>query len=349
MICTKCGSTIKDGKVYCSSCGEPVQIVKDYNLVEEELLTAILNDDEDDDKIDRLMEEALAETDEYEPVVTTQISPAERQKKILASIIISVTFLIIVAGIATGIYVNSYSYYLHSGRKDLIAMDYEGAKNNLLTCVRKKPNRKEAYKYLTFAYSDSLDYQGVDALLVNAPTDDIRDYILSNIIPQVSFSADEGQYDDDIEVSLSAPEGFEIFYTLSTIDPREEGIAYDNTSSFSMSEGTYIIKAACRNDKGDWGPTIKKTYNIVYEEPDFPEVIPASGAFYEPTTIEINVPEGCRAYYSWNSEDSLEAYRLYVVPIAVIEGNNLLNVYVKDKHGLISEVLQCNYKYYQND
>lgn len=349
MICTKCGSTIKDGKVYCSSCGEPVQIVKDYNLVEEELLTAILNDDEDDDKIDRLMEEALAEPDEYEPAVTTQLSPAEKQKKILVIICISVTFLIMIVGICTGIYVNSYSYYLHSGKKDLIAMDYDGAKFNLLKCVSKQPNRKEAYKYLTFAYSDSLDYQGVDALLLSAPTDDIRDYILSNIIPQVGFSMDEGQYNDDIEVLLSAPEGFNIYYTLSTIDPREEGMLYDNMTAFAMSEGTYVIKAACQNDKGEWGPTIKRTYNIEYEAPDTPAVNPSSGAFYEPTKIEITVPEGCRVYYSWDSNDSIEQYKLYVLPIPVIEGNNLLNVYVKDKHGLVSDVLQCNYKYYQND
>ena len=35
MKCAKCGAEIKEGCLYCSVCGHEVQIVPDYNVLEE--------------------------------------------------------------------------------------------------------------------------------------------------------------------------------------------------------------------------------------------------------------------------------------------------------------------------
>ena len=42
MKCSKCGAEIKSGSVYCGSCGEAVQMVPDYNLLEDDFFVSIL-------------------------------------------------------------------------------------------------------------------------------------------------------------------------------------------------------------------------------------------------------------------------------------------------------------------
>ena len=69
------------------------------------------------------------------------------------------------------------------------------------------------------------------------------------------------------------------------------------------------------------------------------------GSFTMPTTITINVPEGCEVYYTWDGSKPTTASTRYTGPIDVIEGNNILSVILVDKHGKTSDVLQCNYKY----
>lgn len=45
MKCTKCGSHIEEGKVYCPVCGNEVRIVPDYNAFEEEIITEFIDND----------------------------------------------------------------------------------------------------------------------------------------------------------------------------------------------------------------------------------------------------------------------------------------------------------------
>ena len=44
MYCKFCGKEIIDGHVYCDICGKPVQIVADYNLLEDDLLPSFLGE-----------------------------------------------------------------------------------------------------------------------------------------------------------------------------------------------------------------------------------------------------------------------------------------------------------------
>ena len=37
MKCAKCGAEIKEGCIYCSVCGNAVQIVPDYSVLEDEI------------------------------------------------------------------------------------------------------------------------------------------------------------------------------------------------------------------------------------------------------------------------------------------------------------------------
>ena len=44
MICKNCNSNIEEGMVLCPSCGKPVQIVPDYNLLDDDALTSLIDE-----------------------------------------------------------------------------------------------------------------------------------------------------------------------------------------------------------------------------------------------------------------------------------------------------------------
>ena len=44
MKCSKCGAEIETGSVFCKKCGEPVQMVPDYNILEDDFLVSLLDE-----------------------------------------------------------------------------------------------------------------------------------------------------------------------------------------------------------------------------------------------------------------------------------------------------------------
>ena len=44
MKCAKCGAEIKEGCIYCSVCGNAVQIVPDYSVLEDDYLRSLLKE-----------------------------------------------------------------------------------------------------------------------------------------------------------------------------------------------------------------------------------------------------------------------------------------------------------------
>lgn len=44
MKCAKCGAEIKEGCIYCSVCGNAVQIVPDYSVLEDDYLHSLLKE-----------------------------------------------------------------------------------------------------------------------------------------------------------------------------------------------------------------------------------------------------------------------------------------------------------------
>ncbi len=72
---------------------------------------------------------------------------------------------------------------------------------------------------------------------------------------------------------------------------------------------------------------------------------PYGGSFYTPETIVVQVPEGCRVYYTWDDTVPTQESQQYREPIHIPEGNNVLSLILVDKYGMVSDVLRCNYIY----
>ncbi len=63
MICKKCGSEIENGLMYCPKCGESIQLVPEYDVLEEELLSKVVEDK-------RKAKDSKFATGVYKPVET---------------------------------------------------------------------------------------------------------------------------------------------------------------------------------------------------------------------------------------------------------------------------------------
>ena len=51
MKCAKCGAELRVGSVYCENCGQPAQIVPDYNVLEDDFIVSILDEKKKEEEI----------------------------------------------------------------------------------------------------------------------------------------------------------------------------------------------------------------------------------------------------------------------------------------------------------
>ena len=373
MKCSKCGAEIKSGSVYCDSCGEAVQMVPDYNLLEDDFLVSIL-------------EEKKQEDARHAADIAQEEQPSEAPKKGFAALwsnkktrMALIGGLVAVAALIIGLvfYLTSYAHYVSKGKSydakdayeaavtyyekaiakndtkvqakilaadDYIRLaDYDRAEELLLQVIVNEPDNIDAYRSLILLYQTTEDYDALTYLQDSVTDPAIIALFEESLVTPPVFSESAGSFNDDISLELSCDVGT-IYYTLDGSDPSKEdnGIRYQEP--ILLTEGTTTVKAVCQ-DGDKYSQVLSQKYKITYQTPDYPEVSPMDGSFTMPTTITINVPEGCEVYYTWDGSKPTTASTRYTGPIDVIEGNNILSVILVDKHGKTSDVLQCNYKY----
>ena len=160
------------------------------------------------------------------------------------------------------------------------------------------------------------------------------------------FSLEGGDYDSEISIELSADSGSTIYYTTDGKDPIESGKVYDSEIKFE-DEGSYTIKAVAKSDKGLYSDVVTEKYTIEFREPDMPVVNPDGGTFSAETTVLVDVPAGCQAYYTWDSSDPNIDSDLYAGGITVPVGNNILSVVIYNPETeKFSEVYKGRFVYY---
>lgn len=131
-----------------------------------------------------------------------------------------------------------------------------------------------------------------------------------------------------------------IYYTLDSSIPTRESTLY--TGPITLKEGTTEVKAFGVNDKNIESDVITRKYIIVLRTPDAPEVTPKSGDYNKKTEIKITVPDGCKAYYAFDSMPDISS-TLYEQPISMPVGYHRLNVILVAANGKTSKVTTMEY------
>lgn len=367
MKCSKCGAELKPGSVYCNKCGKEVQIVPDYNLMEDDI-ASYLNEGN--------------KVHQEEPLNKDELPPKNHKKKknVLIACAVSGAILVVVIvlmllsanqkntsfdyqynrGIEylnNGLYDKAYDSFTKALKIDpgneeasiALAQTYlqqskeVDAINILLDVIEQNPDSKEAYQLLISIYEDEGDYDSITKLCKTVTNQDILALFDNYIVKDPEFDVKGGTYDDYQTVNLSVSDDAQCFYTTDGSDPKKNGRLF--TSEIELPEGTTTIRAIAMNDYNIYSNEVEETYIISLKVPDRPVVSLESGTYTEQEKISITVPEGCIAYYTWDGLTPTAQSTRYDGPFNVIEGNNVLSVILINSNNLSSEVAKFNYIY----
>lgn len=372
--------------MYCPKCGESIQLVPDYNVFEEELLSKVVEDK------NKIKEDKFA-TGVYNTVEKPEVdansntsSKAQtyREPEIFTKKIKTLLFLAVVAVAIIGVfmivpYVGNHSYdnimnkavdaennaeyakalgYYEEafeiddkafeviyglGRMYYRVKDYDNARLFLEEAVSMDASNKKIYSYLLNCYDALNDTESIYQLAKSTTDEEIQELISTYIMLPPSFSYEAGDYDKDFLLQLTVNGDYQIFYTINNKNPITSGKLYNKP--IQISEGTTVVKAVAQNDAGEYSDVVIATYNVTYKQLALPVVTPTDGIYNEKVMISIQVPEGCRAYYTWDGTKPSVNGIEYTEPFPIIEGSSVLSVEIVDEDGNISPTYHGNYVY----
>ena len=366
-----------DGKLYCEKCGKAVRLVPDYDEFSDDIIPSMVANPDAKDffrPIEKKADEAPEETKKKKKKPYSKI--------VTAATLVSICVCALIVLFASR-YMMSYEYTKGRAQDAFLSGDYEGSIALYLDAValyedddnvelkRDYLRIAEAYRHLSqkdqardyysrvleldaendeafFAITDMMvedeDYDGLSSLFEMAKTAVQKKKIEDAWAGEVIFSESEGEYDDDLSLSLSSPKGYQIYYTNNGEDPSAGGTLF--SEPILLGDGESVIRARAISQTGIWGPLVTKTYTIKYQAPDLPVIIPSGGNYSAPVTVEImSFAKDATIYYTWDSSRPDANSPRYDGPIQVPEGNNVLSVLVIDKHGLLSEIERANFVY----
>lgn len=382
MKCANCGAELKVGCVYCSVCGKEAQIVPDYNELDDEYLKSLL-EDETDIPLPQAQGNPRGKkvaSDEKKSGKKTSEKKKNRNSMLVALILLAMLILLSISVVIlirnnqmhsfTYQYEKAVSYAdqhnytkaiqyleraleLEPGNTDAqyeLAKiycereDYKSAEILLLQTISVDPSNEEAYQLLIELYETQKNYDAISSLFESVTNDSIKKLFTDYVLDKPSFEPQGGDYEEALEISISAPNGTTIYYTMDGSDPTEHGVPY--TSPISLEEeGSYTIKATACDERGIYSEVEKEKYVIEYKAPKMATVTPTAGTYTEAISITVHVPDGAKAYYTWDGTTPTTESDLYTEPLELPEGNNILAILVVSEQGLSSPIAKYNYIY----
>jgi tetratricopeptide (TPR) repeat protein len=384
--CSKCGAEIKVGSVYCYHCGKEAQLVPDYNKYEDDLFASVKEDEERRKAAEEKKKQQERKKKEQQLLQEQKRRKDRNRLILIILLLVAAAAIIagIAVGITRSRQNNSYEYQLQQAQKSYDRRNYEQAVTYANRALQLSPDSIDAMYELGRAYNASgqsedaiesfeqmiaTDPLGQSAIYSSALKQllkllsDAGDYdriaqlyeqaqprtmslFSPYIIASVTFSAESGTYDSFFDVTLQCEEQTaSIYYTLDGSEPDINAEKYIRPIELN-EQGDYTIRAIAITSKGVKSLVTEADYTIALSAPDFPEIYPASGTYSEAQSITINVPDGMRAYYAWDSSQVSTSSKQYTGPLTMLEGNHVLSVILVNENNMASGVEKRNYIYY---
>lgn len=425
MKCSKCGEEINANQGFCLKCGNPVQMEPDFNSIEADLASSVLEFMDEDDSTDKV------ELSDEEPMITVDVPYEEidmelkmvdinREKNITKTstntqsvkkqenannaknkvadskkkkskkpiiILCVVAVILLIAGITALVMFisnkNSMKTYEGNFDKAVEALDeklYDEALTYALKAVNLSTSDKEElaarkildsiyiasnivndeyasnlkemillgektsdnYVTLVDYYYKNEKYLEINEIVKTITSDDIYDALTDYIPNSPRAEQESGGYAGYVVVTLVADEGCKIFYTLNSDDSLDGGVEYVDGVKI-LGEESAKLTCYAEDENGIKSRTATYEYTIIEGELEQPNVSPSSGSYSEPLMIEVEVPEGSKAYYTFDGTDPTSESTEYTEPVAMPRGTSKFKVIIYDSYGLPSAITTESY------
>lgn len=359
MKCPKCHKEVEKGSLYCPYCLAEIPWVREFSTVE-----TLMKKEQQNHPSERKHKTEIVKYFKHRKRRKLTFS----KKQILCLLLCTATLL----GFFCYRQLNTFSALYSRAKKQYAQQNYEEAQRIVENALDKNPKNEAANLLLAKSMEKSGDTQS--ALLVLRPfiqnkttgAGIYKEYVKLltqegkiNEVRLILKSADRdvqnacAEYICETPVSNLAPGTYtttqtlelkgncqKIYYTLDGSTPTRKSKVY--TEPIILREGTTEIKAFGVNDKNVESDVISRKYVIVLNAPKAPKVTPKSGDYNKKTEIKITVPDGCKAYYAFDSAPDLNS-TVYEQPISMPVGYHKLNVILVAANGKTSKMTTMEY------
>ena len=310
MKCSKCGAEIDAGSVFCEKCGEPVQMVPDYNILEDDFLISLLEEEKSAGKTEENQPETAGQnvqSDKKTSAGGKSASTAKKaveekpekkkgfaalwaNKKARTGLIGGIIALCLVLVFLT-VYMTSYDHYVAKGKTLDTKEDYTGALVYYNRAIEKNDTKTKAKILAANDYIKLEEYDTAESLLLE-------------VIAQ----------DDD---NVSAYKSLIVLY-LTTGD-------YDKLTNLQTQASS------------------QKLLDLFNDNLLSAPVFSVDGGKYDDdVTIELSCKTG-KIYYTLDGSDPTEGGILYTEAFTLEEGTTTVKA-VCENDDKTSQVVEKNYK-----
>lgn len=310
MKCSKCGAEIDAGSVFCKKCGEPVQMVPDYNILEDDFLISLLEEEKSAGKTEENQPETVGQNVQSDKKTSAggknastakkavEENPEKKKgfaglwanKKARAGLIGGIIALCLVLVFLT-VYMTSYDHYVAKGKALDTKEDYTGALVYYNRAIEKNDTKTKAKILAANDYIKLEEYDTAESLLLE-------------VIAQ----------DDD---NVSAYKSLIVLY-LTTGD-------YDKLTNLQTQASSQKLLDLF-NDNLLSAPVFSVD----------------SGKYDDDVTIELSCKTG-KIYYTLDGSNPTEGGILYTEAFTLEEGTTTVKA-VCENDDKTSQVVEKNYK-----
>ena len=387
MKCSKCGMELPDSCTVCSRCGSEISRDFNYNNMERELLNTVLEEEAINGMSENSMLDQHKEPEDETMYEEVKKQPGKLAAAFVVSAAVVAGTVFFLRSFSTDFeyekteaeYQNCLTMMAKENYKEALesveillkenadSLEYLALKNTIceksgdsasqLKVLKKiiaaDEDNYQAYEKLLELYLADEKQDEIKKLAENAPNAVIASMLKEYLVDAPYLELTPGVYDTVQELSITSEGEHSIYYTLDGTSPQENGTLYTNPILLEQDH-FYTVKAVCKNERGTYGDEAFGEYqigiNAVRPTPNEiaqPDVYPDGGEYHTPQMINIDVPIGYQAYYSWSLGTELTPQNgtLFIGGITMPEGESTLSVIITDGNGNCSTVKQVSYHY----
>lgn len=354
MECPKCHTKVERGYLYCPNCLTEIPWVKEF------------------DSVETLMEKKR-QSEQQDTVKHNRIFLKERLYRHRRAALAAAMVAAVLLGIFCYRQLHTFSALYNRANRAYADQRYEKAMRNIEAALDQNPGNLSA----NLLYARLLDLEGdcPSAILVAESmyrkypesadtaillvqlwyqedrTGEIQSLLKSSTDQRVLNACKEyickppvsslppGTYTSAQILELKADYD-RIYYTLDGSMPNMNSTLY--TRPIVIGEGTTELNAFGVNDKKMTSDIISRKYIVVLNVPEPPTIRPKAGIYNADTKIEVQVPDGCRAYYAFDAQPTVNSTE-YTRPVSLPVGSHTFRAILVAANGKISKVSAREY------